>query len=233
MMEELVLRGYPEDVARQMIAAWAALNIADFNVQGYFYNQGDLRFRRFLEIRRINADIIENENDLNVIMMFPGASRPVDDENDPANLNGFVRAFPDDTIKQIMRIMNNCNFNYIKIINLSDIRAENPIAEIFYDMLNNQLQNIDHSIFSEANREQIRNYLNPNAPFLLAWGVDERLANLAQQALDVIHEFWGNNIRIFGWQHDRNPLGYYHPLPRQQFRQIEWVRIISDMINNN
>ena len=34
-----------------------------------------------------------SENDLNVIMMFPGASRSVNDENNTENLNRFVEAY--------------------------------------------------------------------------------------------------------------------------------------------
>ena len=220
-IQELIAKGYTQEEAVNMYINWEAVDTNEFSVEGYFYNLGELKFRRFLEIKRLNDDT--KENDLNVIMMFPGKCSPEDDENNPANLNGLVPASLDGTIKQIMRVMNNCNFNYTKIINLSDIRIVGPNQDKFFKMLDNELQCVDHSIFSENNREHVRDFLNPDSLFFLAWGVDERLKDLAEQALKVLHQFWGANIIKTGWKNKKNNFGYKHPNQWKEVDKIEWV----------
>ena len=228
-IQELIARGYTPIDAQRMINNWNVLNRQQFTIQGHFYNRDGLNFRRFLEIRRSNANNIEN--DLNVILMFPGSSFPlyIDGNNPPDHL---VDANPDETQDQIMRIMYNLNFNYIKIINLSDIRLERANSRDFINMLGNRLINVDHSIFSIPNREIIRNYLNPTSPFLLAWGCDRGLMGLQQQALKVLNQFWGRGINIIGLPCANNVFGYKHPKPTRMVDQIIWVNdIIAQFIN--
>jgi hypothetical protein len=202
--------------------------IEKFNVQGFFYNQDDLKFRRFLEIKRKNVDT--NENDLSVIMMNPGSSRPKNLNESIADsyFDKFVEAHPDSTQSQIMKIMDNCGFNYAKIVNLSDIRNTNSTN--FYKMLDNELKNHEHSIFSEKNKHLIKDYLNPKSVFIFAWGVDKKLENLAKQALQVLIDFFGNDICKVYLEHS-NKYGYYHPLPKTTKSQKEWVEKITNKIN--
>jgi hypothetical protein len=230
MIQELMTRGYNEELATNMYNKWIALNKDIFDIQGYFYNIDELKFRRFIEIKRKGINL--EKNDLSLVMMNPGSSRPkhYDEINNFEYLNNFVEAFSDETIEQIMRIMDNNNLNYAKIVNLSDIR--NAKSEIFYEMLNTVLQNYDHSIFSETNKHFLSNYLNSQSLFIFAWGVDTRLNNLSTQAIKVIKEMYGNNIVTIGIKHKKNLNGYYHALPQKQLDQIIWVENISDMIRN-
>src|SRR5690554_6743756 len=98
------------------------MNKDNFEVTAYFYNSNNFKFRRYLEIKRKNY--LDDKNDLNVIMMNPGSSKPknIDEKVNFDFLNKFVVAHPDPTQFQIMKIMDNCNLNYAKIINLSDVR---------------------------------------------------------------------------------------------------------------
>ena len=126
------------------------MNKENFEVLAYFYNENDFKFRRYLEIHRKGTNQIEN--DLNVIMMNPGSSKPKDIDEQKSNdfLDKFVVAHPDPTQYQIMKVMDNCNFNFAKIINLSDIR--NSSSNSFYEMIKkNELKEINHSIFNDAN----------------------------------------------------------------------------------
>jgi|SRR5690606_22778975 len=206
------------------------MNKDDFKVTAYFYNSNNLKFRKYLEIKR--KTYLEEKNDLNVIMMNPGSSKPKDiNEITNSNfLNKFVLAHPDPTQFQIMRIMNNCNLNYAKIINLSDVR--NGSSNEFYKLLDNELKDLNHSIFHEGNVEQLRDYLNLEASFIFGWGVSSKLNNLAKIALHKIENLKAQEAKIFGIKHPINQYGYYHPLPRTGKQQENWVKQITSQIKN-
>lgn len=206
------------------------MNKEEFEVTAYFYNINNLKFRRYLEIRRKTH--LDEKNDLNVIMMNPGSSKPKDIEEDknPEFLNKFVIAHPDPTQFQIMKIMENCNLNYAKIINLSDVR--NGSSSEFYKLLNNELKELNHSIFHDENEEKLKEYLNFDANFILGWGVNSKLNNLAKLALDKVEKLRANTTKVFGIKHPNNQYGYYHPLPRTVKQQSDWVEIITKQIKN-
>ena len=200
-----------------------------FNLQGFFYIQGELRFRRYLEIKRKN--VILAKNDLSVIMMNPGSSKPksIDENSFTDCFNKFIKAEPDTTLMQIMRVMENCNFNYAKIVNLSDVRTTKSTD--FFKLLKSDLKNnIDHSIFFDPDKYDLKNYLNQQSVFIYAWGVDERLKKIARQALEVLYTYGSKKIGI---PHSINQYGYYHPLPRGKEKQIKWVDTITRMIKDN
>ena len=199
-----------------------------FDVQGVFYNQNGMQCRRFLDIKRKNVNI--DKNDLSVVMMNPGNSSPknIDEKTCTDYLNKFVEANPDKTQFQIMRVMENCGFNYAKIINLSDVRCTS--SDEFYKMHGDDQRNIEYSIFSESNKHHIKTYLNPQSLFIYAWGVDTKLQCLAEQALRVLNsnEFWGEKINNTGIPHPDRDYSYYHPLPKNNDEQIEWVKKITE-----
>ena len=200
----------------------------NYFVLGFFYKKDDYILRRYLEIIRKNNNIYEN--DLCVIMMNPGKSLPKNyDENNPNQyLNKFVEANSDETIKQIIRIMEKEKYKFAKIINLSDIRVTS--SKEFYNMLKVELKNYDHSIFSENNKKNIENYLNHNSLFIFAWGVDKKLLYLSKTAINVLKNLYGENIKIIGKKHSKNNYGYYHPLPRNNEERVKWVNDIVNMI---
>ena len=97
----------------------------DFEINGLFYENKNLLCRKYLDIKRNEA--ISNKSDLMVVMMNPGSSRPED-----GNEKNIIasKAVPDKTQDQIMKVMNNCNFNYARILNLSDLREAK--SKVFY-----------------------------------------------------------------------------------------------------
>ena len=100
----------------------------DFEINGLFYENKNLLCRKYLDIKRNEA--ISNKPDLMVVMMNPGSSRPED-----GNEKNIIasKAVPDKTQDQIMKVMNNCNFNYARILNLSDLREAK--SKVFYSKL--------------------------------------------------------------------------------------------------
>jgi hypothetical protein len=213
-----------------------------YDIQGLFYRQDNLVFRRFLEIKRKGVNI--EKNDIAIIMMNPGSSKPenITDENDIKSwttyLDKFVDTQPDDTQVQIIKLMEECEFNYAKIVNLSDIRIAN--SEYFFVMLEkcftgkcllgNCHKKYDHSIFSESNKYYLSDYFNPESIFIFAWGVDKRLNGLSTMALKILEEFYGKEIKKIGQQHNKNKNGYYHPLQKKESDKNRWISEIKKMI---
>ena len=220
------------------------MDINNFLVKGFFYKQDKLIFRKYLEIKRKNSN--KENNDLNIIMMNPGSSKPVgikDEENEKSwdeFIDKLVDTEIDETIIQIIKLMERCKFNYAKIVNLSDIRLSK--SDYFFTMiekclsgeclLGNCNKTYEHSIFSNKNKHFIKNYLNPESIFIFAWGANDRLNNLIKQALNVLNEFWGENILKIGKKAKNNIIGFLHPSPHKNNEKIEWINYISNSIKN-
>lgn len=139
------------------------MNFENFEVSAFFYNGNNNKngFRRYLEIKRKNTAV--TENDLNIIMMNPGFSNPKNSNLE--YLNRLVEANPDTTQYQIMRVMDKCNLDFVKAINLSDIRESK--SQFFYKFLETELSE-NYPIFSDINEDVLNNYLNPKSIFVFA-----------------------------------------------------------------
>jgi hypothetical protein len=157
-----------------------------------------------------------------VIMMNPGSSKPLY----PIINSAETKAIPDPTQLQIIKVMNNCNFNYARILNLSDIRE--PKSKIFFKLMNGfNNVNIPHSIFSKTYKKEFKRLFIKNVPVIVAWGVNEKLSRLAKLALKTIDE-----KTLVGLKKPGSPYGYYHPLPPNQFKQKAWVNAITEQLQN-
>ena len=126
-----------------------------FNVTGYFYEKEQFGFRKFLNIIRKSSTI--KTPDLMVIMMNPGSSRQ---EKEYANIfNKEVPTIPDNTQDQIMKVMNNLELNYARILNLSDLRESK--SKILYEKIELLKSiNIAHSIFDDRRTADFKNILS-------------------------------------------------------------------------
>ena len=191
----------------------------NYQITGLFYKENGYKFRKYLNIIKNNS--IKNKPDLMVIMMNPGSSRPL---NGIENNKTETQAIPDNTQSQIMRIMKNCNFEFSRILNLSDLRE--PKSSVFYDKIEElEKKKISHSIFSEKRNADFEELFEKKVPVIFAWGVNEKLNILSIKAIKRIKE--------------KNPIGllksgfnsaYYHPLPQNYTKQKEWVEKISEMM---
>lgn len=191
----------------------------NFNITGYFYQIGNLKCRKYLNIKKRNIKI--RKPDLMVVMMNPGKSKPIDGIDNGKNE---VPTIPDQTQDQIMRVMENCEFNYARILNLSDVRITPSGA--FYNMLPDLRENqIPHSIFDNKREQDFKELFVENIPTIFAWGVGKDLTELAKIAMEKI----GINNPI-GIQKDDRDYAFYHPLPRNNNDQIKWVDGITERI---
>ena len=203
----------------------------NFEYNALFYNDDKYKYRRYLEIKNKKYN---EENDLTVVMMNPGSSKPKNiDENNNNNdfLNKFVEVHPDPTQSQIKKIMDACKFEYAKIINLSDIRDGNSAS--FYKKLRSDLSFLNHSIFSDNNEIYLKDYISPKSTFIFCWGVNKKLTPLTNLALFRIEKLFGINQQIYGLKPSKNQSGYYHPLPRTNKKKKKWVENIISQIKED
>ena len=123
-----------------------------------------------------------------------------------------------------MQIMLNCKFEYARILNLSDLREAN--SSVFYKKIA-QLEkcNISHSIFDNNRNSDYKKLFVKDIPVIFAWGVSKNLCKLATMAINRIRE-----AKPIGLKEDKLEYAYYHPLPRNNIKQIEWVKKITKMI---
>ncbi|MDF1884550.1 DUF1643 domain-containing protein [Sulfurimonas sp. SAG-AH-194-C21] len=189
----------------------------NFKINGLFYENNNLLCRKFLDIRRTKT--ILDKPDLMVIMMNPGSSKPED-----GNEKNIVasKAIPDKTQDQIMKIMNNCDFYYARILNLSDLRE--PKSKVFYTKLE-ELKKIPHSIFDDDRINDFKTLFVREVPVIFAWGVNKKLEPLATKAIERINE-----ARPFGLLKEGTAVSYYHPLPRDYHAQARWCEEITKML---
>ncbi|GAB3333254.1 hypothetical protein GCM10027429_13620 [Marivirga atlantica] len=191
----------------------------NFDITGYFYQIGNLKCRKYLNIKKKNTKI--RKPDLMVVMMNPGGSKPIDGIDNGKNE---VPTIPDQTQDQIMRVMENCEFNYARILNLSDVRI--TPSEAFYNILTDlKEKQIPHSIFDNKREQDFKELFVKNIPTIFAWGVGKDLTELAKIAIKKI----GIKNPIGIEQNDRD-YAYYHPLPRNNNDQIKWVDGITKRI---
>lgn len=80
---------------------------------------------------------------------------------------------------------------------------------------------ISHSIFDASRRQDFDALFIKGVPVIYAWGVDRKLQDLAEKAIQVIGE--DNPIGLLKEGVD---WAYYHPLPQVYKKQIEWVEAI-------
>ena len=189
----------------------------EYDIRGLFYENNGYLCRKYLNIRRKSLNVVEP--DLMIVMMNPGSSFPKDENDNNVVESG---AALDDTQRQIIRVMNNCNFNYARILNLSDFRESK--SDVFYSEIDN-LKNISHSIFSDRRTEDFENLFVKDIPVVVAWGVSKKLEKLAENAIGKI-----NKKNIYGLLKRGTKVLYYHPLPPNFNKQKKWVSEITIML---
>jgi hypothetical protein len=187
-----------------------------FLITGFFYENHGFKFRKYLDIKIVKSGC-ENP-DLMVVMMNPGSSRPIDgiEDNTKESL-----AIPDNTQNQIMKVMLNCNLQYARVLNLSDLREAS--SGIFYDkIIELERKGIPHSIFDKNRQEDFNQLWVNDVPVIFGWGVSVNLKHLALKALVAC-----NASNPYGILKANTDWAFYHPLPPVHKKQLEWVISVS------
>lgn len=211
------------------------------------YRDGDIKECRsileiFLHSTYINLKRT-NKIDAVFIMMNPGSGKPKESYNqtiidikkmktNEIDKIKLVETDPDNTQYQVMRIMREKKWKYVRVINLSDYR--NPSSEKFYNIIKEAIvydKKFIHSIFSEDRIKELDNIFNSDKDFkvIVAWGVDTRLEKLIGLALGNknLDKRVGNNKATYK---KKKKFYYYHPLQRGKSKQIQWLESIINRI---
>jgi len=187
----------------------------NFKVTGFFYESHGMSFRKYLDVKRIG--VLSESPDLVSVMMNPGSSKPVSGDFDG---RCDAETIPDATQVQIMKLMDKSALNWVRIFNLSDLIE--PKSTILLEKIQEmEKERIPHSIFTRK-QDDIAEFIPYSIPVLFAWGVDKRLESLAIQACEQLSKH-----KIIGLQKEGFPYAYYHPLPQNWGKQLEWLEKIS------
>lgn len=188
----------------------------EFEVTGHFYELCGYKFRKYLDIKR--SETSKTKPELMIVMMNPGSSYPLDgiDNNSLPS-----QSVPDKTQYQIMKVMDNTSIDYARVLNLSDLRT--PKSADLYKFLNSEDSNsIAHSIFSRSRAADLRSLFITNVPVVYGWGTNIALAPLASLAIECLRV-----EKPLGMLKSYTENAYYHPLPRDDGRQLEWVQHVT------
>ncbi len=191
-----------------------------FHITGLFYEIQGCKFRRYLNIKKKESNMLNP--DIMIVMMNPGGSKPVDDID---NNTIESEAIPDRTQDQIMKVMAACKLEYARVLNLSDIR-EPKSNKLFPMLLEMHNLGMSHSIFDDNRKEDFDSLFIKGVPVIFAWGVGKDLKELAEKAIYSINETNPIGIKkeAFDW-------AYYHPLPQNYKKQLDWCNEIIQQLN--
>jgi hypothetical protein len=214
---------------------WGAERLLQvFAVYGRYYEKNiagvpeQLRDRLEIAPRGWNLkQIVEREPDLLVVMMNPGASRPLDALWSADSTGGFTEAVPDRTQYQIMRLLLAArhagkHWQHARVLNLSDLRT--PQSTVLQQKLLQYQADCSHSVFApERQVECTKHFGNVATPVLCAWGLHPGLVPWAQRALQAAH-----GHEIYGLTQDG--ISYRHPLPQRHDLQQRWLGQVLQQI---
>lgn len=205
-----------------------------FAVYGRFYDRRiagvDEQLRDRLEIAPPDwevGDIVHREPDLLVVMMNPGASKPLDSLWNGADGHGFVPTQPDRTQYQIMQLLlaaqaQGLPWHHARVLNLSDLRT--PKSQLFMEKLDRYAEDDSHSVFSPSRAAECAAlFACATTPVLCAWGMSAHFAPLAARALAAC-----NGHPLLGLSSDG--LAYRHPLPQRYDMQLAWLERVAAQI---
>lgn len=211
-----------------------------FNVFGHFYDlkigKEIFKCRSILEI--VSKDLeykIKCLPDTVVIMMNPGSSRPLDKTYSPRLFSideifsknwkkEIVPTRPDNAQYQIMRLMLLNDWNYVKVLNLSDLRNGNSgeFSNEFKRASAIDLSN-PHCIVHIKRRNELTKEIRTKADnaIIAAWGSVEVLRNTATKLIELVPNLIGLKLDT-PW--------YKYPSPYIKEQKLNWLTDIDAIL---
>ena len=209
-----------------------------FSVFGHFYSV-QVAPKRVVECRSVLEivdtdhapkkmdDLSHRKPDAVFIMMNPGSSRPLVEVNNRIHAKAIhelpislVPTKPDTTQYQVMRIMHYCEWQHVRVLNLSDLRCSKS-GEFFkqFKGLEEELSFDAHSVFSDRRKDELASKLIDGISVIRAWGVSPHLDPLIDRCLARLIK----TKTVRGLMKEGATGKYLHPLPSLQTQQVEWV----------
>lgn len=211
---------------------------AIFDVTGHFYDlniSGTVfKCRSLLEIKRKESIGKMDRPDIVVIMMNPGSSKPLDknyipekvtpDELGKNKIKDLVPTRPDNAQYQLMRLMIYNNWDYVRVLNLSDLRNGNSgsFQTDFKNAMDLDKSN-PHCITHSNRKKELRELLKSKSKRVIAaWGSIDLLKESAESVLKLDNE-------IIGIINGSLP-NYRYASPLMQTKKEEWLKEIQKLI---
>lgn len=192
-----------------------------YEVKASFYKKDDTTFRNYADI--IRKGYKEDKIDAYIIMMNPGSCKPINDE-DLKNSSSpesaiYIDAKNDRAQKRVMQLMDNTNFNKVRILNIFDCKEPKSSKAA-------QMANKDYgfpiNIFSHARKDELNKLTKDNVPYIVAYGLNG-LVDFKKLALEFLAD-----KKVYGIKKDNNDLLYYYLSP---FKEIDAQKIITEIVS--
>ncbi len=210
-----------------------------FNVFGHFYNlklsDSVLKCRSVLEIKRKNKS--NQIPDTIVVMMNPGSSTPLDKKYDPnifskeeylnTKAKEIIPTKPDNAQYQIMRLMEVNKWDFVRILNLSDLRNGNSgkFQTEFRDAMKLDSSN-PHCMTHIDRKKELFDYTKSKSNIIIAaWGNIAELKYSAEAILKL-------DKKTIGLKNG-NPPSFRYASPYMKRQKIEWLTEIQKEIQKN
>lgn len=144
-----------------------------------------------------------------------------------------VRARPDTTQYQIMRLMLLRDWTHVRVINLSDYRSKS--SSDYYSHLKSGDLFENHSIFSGQRAAEFDSCICKKKICVLAWGKGEEdgdaFSSLAKSALLAISGRWAGLQVVASRGPDDSLWMATHPLRPSNTLQIKWLKDVNGLLN--
>ena len=197
-----------------------------FNTKAAFYKlqtQGKIQICRSLTaISRIGTE--SERVDALFVLLNPGKCLPLAGEDSIPLLPGEVAelplmpATPDNTLYQLMRLMERMNWNSIQVINLTDLRTGKFEEYKERQKFMKQCGDSRHTIFSIDRYIELLDCMERADTVIGGWGTEASIVPVAENAYTILTELED----IKGLAYKTHPL-YYHPFPWLQNKCIMWL----------
>ena len=178
--------------------------------------------RSLAAIRRTGTE--SEEPDALFVLLNPGKCLPVDGEDSISLLTGKVDvlpmlpAAPDNTMYQLMRLMERMEWDHIQIINLTDVRTGKFEEYLECQQWMEAHHDNRHTIFSFGRYHELLDRVESAGVIIAGWGTKSQIAPAADVANTILLEI----AEVKGLRYRQHPL-YYHPFPWLQTKCVMWL----------
>ncbi|WP_422123296.1 DUF1643 domain-containing protein [Planococcus sp. X10-3] len=197
-----------------------------FSTEAAFYklNTGERTHlcRSLAAIRRKGTQ--KERVDALFVLLNPGKCLPVDGEDSIPLLSGIVDgvplnpATPDNTMYQLMRLMERMNWDHVQIINLTDLRTGTFDDYKESKKFMQEQEDSRHNIFAIDRYSELMDCVERADAIIAGWGVKSSITPIALEAYTILSELG----TVSGLANSSHPL-YYHPFPWIRGKCIQWL----------
>lgn len=204
-----------------------------FKTEAAFYKlktQGKTQLCRSLAAIRRTGRESEGVNAL-FVLLNPGKCLPLTGEDSVPLLSGkqadlpLLPAAPDNTLYQLMRLMELMDWNHVQIINLTDLRTEKFDDYKESQRFMKQYGDTRDSIFSIDRYLELLDIMEEAGSIIAGWGTKSSITHAAEEAFIILSE--QADVRGIAY---REPPLFYHPFPWLQNKCVKWLDDMEEQL---